>query len=181
MARQAPTFPSGYAVFHAKVVGCPQPKFGRLREKALSLRRVAGGGGEKFGVPANLPNRNACRQPEPEMMVWHHSQRQRSRYRRTMPVVPQLGHIWGGVTADWWASTGGFDAAVRDGFGKGELPSLPGKVTAGRRGKMRRAYTDRTAIPTDPGRWRRAPSLSCRREAGGWARPVRASHGRRTG
>ena len=48
------------------------------------------------------------------MMVWHHSQRQRSRYRRTMPVVPQLGHIWGGVTADWWASTGGFDAAVRD-------------------------------------------------------------------
>ncbi len=59
----------------------------------------------KLGVPANLPNRNACRQSEPEMMVWHHSQRQRSRYRRTMPVVPQLGHVWGGVAADWWAST----------------------------------------------------------------------------
>ena len=125
MARQAPTFPSGYAVFHAKVVGCPQPKFGRLREKALSLRRVAGGGGEKFGVPANLPNRNACRQPEPEMMVWHHSQRQRSRYRRTMPVVPQLGHVWGGVAADWWAGTGGSDAA---GYvsGKGWASSFAG-------------------------------------------------------
>ena len=85
----------------------------------------------KLGVPANLPNRNACRQSEPEMMVWHHSQRQRLRYRRTIPVVPQLGHIWGGVTADWWASTGGFDAAVRDGFGKGGASFFAGEGDGG--------------------------------------------------
>lgn len=85
------------------------------------------GGGAKFGVLANLPNRNACRQPEPEMMVWHHSQRQRSRYRRTMPVVPQLRHVWGGVAADWWAGTGGFDAAVRDRAGKGRASFFAGE------------------------------------------------------
>jgi len=65
------------------------------------------------------------------MMVWHHSQRQRLRYRRTIPVVPQLGHIWGGVTADWWASTGGFDAAVRDGFGKGGASFFAGEGDGG--------------------------------------------------
>lgn len=102
-----------------KSCGRSQPKFGHLEEESQSSWEGSYGEGAKFGVPANLPNRNACRQPEPEMMVWHHSQRQRSRYRRTMPVVPQLGHVWGGVAADWWASTGGSDAAVRDGFGKG--------------------------------------------------------------
>lgn len=119
VAKQGAMFLGGYAVFHAKVVGGHNQSSDTLKKKASRHGKVVMEKGQSSECPRTFRTGTLCRQPEPEMMVWHHSQRQRSRYRRTMPVVPQLGHVWGGVTADWWASTDGSDAAVRDVFGKG--------------------------------------------------------------